>query len=270
MSEDTLHAVAPTPVAHIPTQTRKEPFAKWTVEAVEELLFIQCNKGEDVTPLLPPSVAVPQVQLEFTENYKSFVKFAKSGPAVLTSHNPNSARQPMTPVKQACNANAAGSPTPTNVATPKSKPPIPKTPKRPQEGTVTPPAKQPRTENTDEPTHSATPGKTAKWPAGIPTDAQIKACERREAIAKGEKRVIAQSQVDPDLIFVQPRGEFPLRQMFAKYPKQLTKIDAARGMSGDWQNDNFTAEEEAQYKRDMHFNVVGPTQCAPQGALALF
>lgn len=74
------------------------------------------------------------------------------------------------------------------------------------------------------------------------------------------QRIAAQQHVDADLIFAQPRDEFPLSRIFAAYPDALKVIANARGESGDWRSDTFSRDEEAKYKRDMGYAAIGPYQ----------
>lgn len=99
------------------------------------------------------------------------------------------------------------------------------------------------------------------WPISVPTDNMLKGTSRSQLQPQTEKRIAAQAEVDPDLIFRQETmTEFPLAQIFAKFPSALKVISQNRGLSGDWRNDTFSAEEEAQYKADMGFTVMGPSQ----------
>lgn len=74
------------------------------------------------------------------------------------------------------------------------------------------------------------------------------------------QRILAQQRVDPDLIFAQPPKEFPLKEIFAAHPSALETIEKSRGESGDWRSDTFSRAEEAMYKREMGYDVIGPYQ----------
>lgn len=110
-----------------------------------------------------------------------------------------------------------------------------------------------------------------QWPAGLPTDDQLKPPPPPTDGSKQpsvrsmlqplvEQRIRAQDGVDPDFIFRQTPGEFPIMDIFKAYPSALRKINTVRGLSGDWRNDTFTVEDERRYKQAMRFNRIGPSQ----------
>lgn len=237
----------------------------WTPDVVEDLLFRQFIKDEDVSALLPPT---PQVSSEnFLEKYDQATKilfsYVRNGPvSALASRNVNTAagkyggatpmkgfvgRTPATkPVPPAAEASRsfARTATPTPAPTPSSRAPSA------QKGPGSPPPaakpKRPRVE----------------WPADVPTNQMLKSNSRSKVAHLTAKRVAAQQGVDPDLIFTQNGGDLPLHAIFAPYPKALKSVSAVRNASGDWRADAFTVEEESAYKGDLGYVHCGPSQCA--------
>ena len=98
------------------------------------------------------------------------------------------------------------------------------------------------------------------FPSNIPTNATLSTAKRRPHDDLVRARIQAQDSIDPDLIFAQPREDFPLDHIFRHYPKVLSALAQSRGMSGDWVTDTFTDEEEAKYKEDMGYTSVGLSQ----------
>jgi hypothetical protein len=280
--------------------------ATWTPQLVENLLFRQYLKGEDVSGSIPPTPQPSEIN-DLMSQYEgsakmmlAFLKHStpagggpalppgptalvsstkplgappamraltpKSSPPPVSAHKPGAVVVPSAAVLNALNAvtssvAAAGGVPP---RTPKSKSPTP--------APDSPVPKRDRVPG--EVSSGSTPKNKAKkirveWPLTVPTNAQLKADKRSAVAHLTTARVKAQDGVDPDLLFAQPLGEFPLQSVFFKFPEALKSIAASRGLSGDWRNDTFTAEEEAQYKRDMMFVHLGPSQCV-SGTLTMF
>jgi hypothetical protein len=97
-------------------------------------------------------------------------------------------------------------------------------------------------------------------PSNIPSNAALSTGKRRPHDDLIRARIEAQDTIDPDLIFAQPRDDFPLEHIFSGYPKVLEKLAQNRGMSGDWNVDTFTQEEENKYKVDMGYTALGLSQ----------
>ena len=291
----------------------EQPYEKWTPAVLEEVLFRQLMKGEDVSALLPPTPAMPSAAFEHDDAVACMFKFVQQGPTVSQVSSKAAGigfgggggynSQPPTPAK----ANL-----PTSMpSTPTSKPPLPTLTKQPpatpppmqqlppNTATVaagaapkTPKDKRPRPDEAGSASRPGTPAhakgaagprrrKEIAWPAGLPTDNELKPPPVKEGqkpvSVRGllqpltEKRIAAQDSVDPDLIFKQPAGDFPLQAVFEAHPSALRKISAVRGLSGDWRNDTFTAEAEAKYKEEMGFTMLGPSQAMVAGGpLGLF
>eukprot|EP00658_Telonema_sp_P-2_P027114 TRINITY_DN21011_c0_g1_i1.p1 TRINITY_DN21011_c0_g1~~TRINITY_DN21011_c0_g1_i1.p1 ORF type:complete len:248 (+),score=66.90 TRINITY_DN21011_c0_g1_i1:82-825(+) len=98
------------------------------------------------------------------------------------------------------------------------------------------------------------------FPSNIPNNTAMSTGKRRPHDDLVRARIQAQDSIDPDLIFAQPRDDFPLEHIFRGYPKVLAKMAETRGMSGDWIADTFTLEEERKYKEDMGYTAVGLSQ----------
>lgn len=101
-----------------------------------------------------------------------------------------------------------------------------------------------------------------EWPSDVPTNAMLKSKSRSAVAHLTTDRVRAQQTFDPDLIFAQPTSELPLTQIFAEHPKALKSISAIRGLSGDWNDDTFSLEEEMEYKAGAGYQILGPSQCS--------
>ncbi|KAG5496813.1 hypothetical protein JIQ42_03647 [Leishmania sp. Namibia] len=234
----------------------------WTPDVVEDLLFRQFIKDEDISRLLPPT---PQVSSEnFLEKYDQATKilfsYVRNGPvSALASQNVNTASGGKyggaTPVKGFVGRTPAAKPAP-----PESS--------RSFARTVTPaPAPSNRAPsvqkgNISSPQVAKTKRQRVEWPADVPTNQLLKSNSRSKVAHLTAKRVAAQQSVDPDLIFAQNCGDLPLNVIFAPYPKALKSVSAVRNASGDWRTDTFTAEEEASYKNDLGYVHCGPSQCA--------
>lgn len=100
-----------------------------------------------------------------------------------------------------------------------------------------------------------------EWPSEVPTNAALKSNSRSKVAHLTARRVAAQENIDPDLIFAQNNEELPLHTIFASFPQALSSISAVRKASGDWRSDSFTQEEEQLYKKEMHFTHMGKSQC---------
>ena len=109
------------------------------------------------------------------------------------------------------------------------------------------------------------------WPVDVPNDDQLKPPPAPTDGSKQpsvrsmlqplvEQRIKAQDGVDPDFIFRQTPGEFPIMDIFKAYPAALRKINTVRGLSGDWRNDTFTVDDERRYKQAMRYHRTGPSQ----------
>ncbi|KAK7195390.1 chromosomal passenger protein [Novymonas esmeraldas] len=232
----------------------------WTPDVVEDLLFRQFIKDEDVSRHLPPA---PQVSSEnFLEKYDQATKilfsYVRNGPvSALASQNVNTAGKygGATPLKGFVGRTPATKPVPpepsrsfTRTATPAPAPTsrAPSAHKAPT-GSPPPPVrpKRPRVE----------------WPADVPTNQMLKSNSRSKVAHLTAKRVAAQKGVDPDLLFTQNAGDLPLSSIFAPYPKALKSVSSVRNDSGDWRTDAFTTEEEDSYKSDLGYVHCGPSQC---------
>ncbi|CCW68193.1 unnamed protein product [Phytomonas sp. Hart1] len=236
--------------------------AVWSPQIVEELLFRQFIKNEDISQLLPPP---PKYSNEnFLEQYhqatKMLFSYVRNGPATaLSQHNVNTAagkHYNMTPSKPLMGSRT---PTPKPAVDPQkihSQIPIVdlvNMPLAPKSASLPTPPLQ----------------KSAKveWPAGVPTNNMLKSNSRSKVVPLTVKRVAAQQTVDPDLIFSQNTEELPLSVIFAHFPKALKSISAVRNASGDWRADTFTHEEEQFYKRELGFEFLGPSQCCYKKSL---
>ena len=283
----------------------------WSPQLVENLLFRQYMKGEDVSGSIPPTPQPTEIS-DFMAQYEASAKMMLA----FVKHVPGSALAPTSSnVIAAASSKPIGSqPAQRAAGAANTAPstPVPKTPVNKQQGGSnvdvksmqaaalvnavnavaaaaagangalpprTPKAKSdspaPKRERPNgEVSANSTPKNKAKktrveWPLTVPTNAQLKADKRSAVAHLTTARVKAQDGVDPDLLFAQPLGEFPLQSVFFKYPEAMKSIAAARGLSGDWRNDTFTIEEEDLYKREMVFAHRGPSQCV-SGTLKMF
>ncbi|KAG5498852.1 hypothetical protein JKF63_03141 [Porcisia hertigi] len=234
----------------------------WTPDVVEDLLFRQFIKDEDISRQLPPC---PQVSSEnFLERYDQATKilfsYVRNGPvSALASQNVNTVAAgkngPVTPIKGFIGR------------TPATKP-VPPEPMRLLARTATPtPAPTSRAPSVQKVmTNSPQPAKAKRqrveWPSDVPTNQLLKSNSRSKVAHLTAKRVAAQQGVDPDLIFAQNFGDLPLNSIFAPYPKALKSVSGLRNASGDWRTDTFTPEEEESYKSDLGYVHCGPSQCA--------
>ncbi|CAJ1032336.1 hypothetical protein Q4I30_006146 [Leishmania utingensis] len=233
----------------------------WTPDVVEDLLFRQFIKDEDISRQLPPA---PQVSSEnFLEKYDQATKilfsYVRNGPvSALASQNVNTA---------AIGKHGGGTPLKGFVGrTPATKPAPPES-SRSFARTATPtPAPTSRAPSVQKANTSPPPPtkkrQRVEWPTDVPTNQMLKSNSRSKVAHLTAKRVAAQQGVDPDLIFTQNFGDLPLSVIFAPYPKALKSVSAVRNASGDWRTDAFTVEEEAAYKNDLGYVHCGPSQCA--------
>ncbi|KAH9579942.1 hypothetical protein LSM04_004641 [Trypanosoma melophagium] len=244
----------------------------WSSQLVEELLFRQYIKGEDVSMLLPPppTLSADQYLERYDQCTKVLSSYVRNGPtAALSSQNVNTASRiyGATPVKGQSLYSRSLNQSSQNAAAVEPK----------LQGCRTPNGKDINSSAVDSPA-PAVPNTTTRqgnsspvahlrrnkieWPSSVPTNASLKSTSRSKVAHLTTKRVAAQEGVDPDLVFAQNPEELPLHLIFANYPKALESLAAVRGGSGDWRNDTFTVEEENQYKRDLGFVHVGPSQCS--------
>lgn len=225
----------------------------WTPDLVEELLFRQFIKNEDVAGMLPPA---PQVSDEnylerFDKATRVLFSYVRNGPvASLASQNVNtiaSKHYNVTPSKPFLARTPAGAkppPDPRQARTPTPK--MSRAPSATKSGATSPQWKRVRID----------------WPSNVPTNNALKSNSRSKVAPLTAKRVAAQENIDPDLIFAQNPGDLPLNAIFAQYPKSLKSIAAMRNATGDWRTDTFNTEEELLYKRELGFQYVGPSQCS--------
>ncbi|RNF06975.1 putative chromosomal passenger protein [Trypanosoma conorhini] len=247
--------------------------AAWSSQLVEELLFRQYIKGEDVSTLLPPppTLAADQYMEKYEQSTKMLSSYVRNGPAAtLSSQNVNTASRiyGATPVKgqtsfsRAANAAPAAAGPAADPRTQVNRTPNGKERPSPVVDSPIPAPPNAATRQGNAPAPAQARKNRVEWPASVPTNASLKSSSRSKVAHLTARRVAAQETVDPDLIFAQNPGELPLHAIFAKFPKALDTLAAIRGASGDWRNDTFSTEEENQYKRDLGFVHVGPSQCA--------
>lgn len=229
--------------------------AVWTPDLVEDLLFRQFIKDEDISRLLPPGPSASNENYleRYDQTTRVLFSYVRNGPVTaLASQNPNcpvGKLHPATPIKGFM------------AKTPATKPVAPEY-ARPYTRTPTPSSRAPSVQkNVTSPLAQRAKRVKVEWPADTPTNTMLKSNSRSKVAHLTARRVAAQQSVDPDLIFLQNSGELPLQAIFSHFPKALKSVAAARNASGDWRNDTFTAEEEHAYKRDLGFVHVGPTQC---------
>ncbi|ESL09603.1 hypothetical protein TRSC58_02674 [Trypanosoma rangeli SC58] len=251
--------------------------AAWSPQLVEELLFRQYIKGEDVSMLLPPPPALEPDQYmdKYEQSTKVLSSYVRNGPAAaLSSQNVNTASRiyGATPVKGHTSfSRFANAPSAAAVPAVDPKAQVNRTPNGKELSSAVVDSPIPTAPNAlarqgKVPTPAQVRKNRVEWPSSVPTNASLKSSSRSKVAHLTAKRVAAQETVDPDLIFAQNSGELPLHAIFAKFPKALDTLAAIRGASGDWRNDTFTTEEENQYKRELGFVHVGPSQCTFSGS----
>ncbi|KAG8341463.1 hypothetical protein ERJ75_000737000 [Trypanosoma vivax] len=246
----------------------------WSPQLVEELLFRQYMKGEDVSKALPPPppLTADQYMTEYEQSTKVLFSYLRNGPTVtLAAQNPNNSRlytaaAPTLKGHTGTTRVANQAQSISSVCGSESKPHVPRSPK---EAENTPSATQDTTaQGCMAPPEKLVP-KRLEWPQDVPTDDMIKSTSLQKRSYIVAKRVAAQETIDPDLIFKQNTEELPLKEIFKKYSDSIKSLGALRGGSGDWRDDSFTEEEEGLYKRELGFVHVGPSQCIyMQGHLA--
>nr|CCC91174.1 conserved hypothetical protein [Trypanosoma congolense IL3000] len=249
----------------------------WSPKLVEELLFRQYIKGEDVSMLLPPppSASVDQYMNDYEQSTKILFSYVRNGPTnALASQSVNNPRGCAgTPLKghpstQRAGNQGQGACAASSASTGDTKGQFLRSPKGPDNSPTTPAAPHSHTGWDNVAPHEAmgppdlATKKRVVWPSHVPTDASLKSQSRSKVAHLTARRVAAQETVDPDLIFMQNPEELPLHAIFAKYPKALDSLVALRGASGDWREDTFTSDEEKTYKRELGFVHIGPSQCA--------
>lgn len=262
---------------------REDVSLRWSPKLVDDLLFRQFCKNEDITASMPP---VPEMQapIELDDTLRSLVRFVQTGPVAITN-NANmqlgGKLQTATPAKMAPPPLVAPSSTP---RTPNAKPPLSANrnanilngaPTATQTGPATKP-KEPSPTTAPVARPAPLVGDVSKkrrrekieWPQSVPVDAALKSKSRTAVEHLTEARCAAQSCVDPDLFFAQPPGEFPVMQVFGRFPEIKKMVSEIRTLSGDWLKDTFSAEEEREYKAAMGLTVIGPSQVFPVSALS--
>jgi len=240
---------------------------QWSPQVVDQLLFAQFVKGEDVE--LPPPVANPPPPIMLSDSLRALNRYvnapsaAKGGNAPGTpsrANAPTTPRSPMGGVRR----NAPGGP---------------RTPTAANKGPRPLPVANP-TGDENSPTHSSAVGgvrgrandmpapakkgprseRRVPWPAHVPTDQQLVGKSRSQLQPTTVKRLMAQEHVDPDWIFAQRSDDFPITKIFGDTPEALKLARAMRDASGDWRADTFTEAEEMAYKDSMGFAPGAPSQ----------
>lgn len=265
----------------------------WTPATVEDLIFRQFLKGEDVSSGTPRAVEIQKLP-EHDASLRSLFKYCDSNSnnaMNIVGSNTNGATNNKTPANNGQQQQRSNSRPPqqqNGVAVPpnsannnqnrnKSMPRTPRTNNNnTKNGDGMPAPTNPTSSNANNNNSSSstqnndTRRRRFDWPVSIPNDTQLKGTSRSQLQPYTERRIAAQADVDPDVIFRQEVCEFPLTQIFQKYPGALKLITQARGLSGDWRNDTFTTEEEADYKAQMGFTVIGPSQAQPHAPNVTF
>ncbi|KNH09723.1 transporter [Perkinsela sp. CCAP 1560/4] len=95
----------------------------------------------------------------------------------------------------------------------------------------------------------APPVDPVPFPQGLPSNEELLG-RRQEKAAATTIRLRNQRPVDPDLIFGTANYEVPLKKIFASFKEATLFVkNDQRGISGDWNLDNFDVEEESDYKK---------------------
>lgn len=238
-------------------------------------MFRQFIKKEDISHVLPPPP--PRPAATSVENYdrstKMLFNYVRNGPmSALAAQNVNTAAPPSKPGGLAVGVSPPKSRPPPHVAaeaTSARYAPAPAAAAAPggHVRSQTPTQKSssrlpsPSRKNSASPVPSQA-AKRAKieWPAHVPTNKALYSTSRSKVQHLTAQRVAAQESVDPDLIFHQNVGDLPLAQIFASCPSALKSVADSRNASGDWRHDTFTREEEAQYKSELGYKYIGPSQ----------
>lgn len=232
----------------------------WSPQLVEELMFRQYIKSEDVSRMVPPAPKVSNGNFldTYSQSTKILFDYVRNGPvAALASQNVNTAagkHYGMTPVKP-----FAGRPA--NVRPPVESATAARALARAPTPSGSRAASATKLGSTSSPPPASRKRAKVEWPAQVPTNDALKSNSRSKVAPVTAKRALAQQAVDPDLIFAQNEGELPLNAIFAQYPKALKAVSAVRNASGDWRTDTFSAEEEQLYKKELGFTYLGPSQC---------
>lgn len=263
-------------------------FRRWSPSLVEDLLFRRYIKKEDITTLLPqsPFPVAGSVTGSLTESYdrsaKMLFHYVRNGPlAALSPQNVNTANS--TPRTK------YGGTTyhvPLSVGDTKRKGTLsaarPPSPLPPSDGLqhrqvqktavcLPSPAAELIAAATVAAPLSAAKGMPAKkirieWPAEVPSNHSLCSSSRSKVQDLTKRRITAQENIDPDLIFKQNPGDLPLHEIFSAFPTAIAAINESRNASGDWRHDTFTHEEEEQYKKDCAYFYKGPSQCCASAA----
>lgn len=231
----------------------------WTPDVVEELLFRQYIKNENISSVLPPEPQLPDdnYQSRYEDATKLLFAYVRSGPATaLALQNVNTAGA-------LGGKSGLAATTPAKVLSARGPGPRApgETPKYPAHAR-SPTPKGALTSNTIQksapsPRQPSAKRQRVEWPSDVPVNAALK----NKAANLTSARVMAQSDVDPDLIFQQNAGDLPLETIFANYKNALKSVSAVRNASGNWTTDTFSASEEILYKEESGFRHVGPSQC---------
>lgn len=104
------------------------------------------------------------------------------------------------------------------------------------------------------------PERVLPWPSHIPTNGMLIGTSRSKLQPVRMARLRAQEHIDPDFFFAQPLDDFPLQQIFGKYPEAAKLVQQIRGVSGDWRIDTFTEQEEIAYKEALGYSTNAPLQ----------
>lgn len=239
-----------------------EPSCRWTPQLLEDILFRQYIKNEDISSRLPPPPAsATSISTEnFDKSTKMLFNYVRNGPlAVLAPQNVNTS---VTPVKSSGTSPKPGrpaAPAPT-YRVPSAAPTRAQTPVQKSSSRAPSPG-GPKSSTSPLPASGGGVKRSREWPSQVPTNRSLCSSSRSKVQHLTAQRVAAQECVDPDLIFQQNPGDLPLHVIFAGYPSALKAVNATRNASGDWRHDTFTSEEEAQYKRELGYRYIGPSQC---------
>ena len=235
----------------------------WTAQIVEDLLFRQFVKKEDITTLCPPTPSALSTHKtsafrDFDEATKILNRYLNTGPKALISatstHKINSITTP-----SACSADTQLTPTTRGPAKPQ--PRTPKGKENQSELSRAGPGQVPKKlPDSPSPTPKGKKRRMERWAQGVPHNSALLSKKHSAVAIPSRVRIQAQDGVDPDLFFEQPRGEFPLLAIFAQHPDILKRITVSRGITGDWRSDTFTSEEEVMYKEEVGLVHIGPSQ----------
>ncbi|EPY30653.1 chromosomal passenger protein [Angomonas deanei] len=231
----------------------------WTPQLVEELMFREFIKKEDVSSLLPPAPSCETASYvdRYEQTTKILYAYIRNGPlTALTSQNVNSSlankHYNFTPSK----ATSRAVPPKTVEVQRTQRTPTPKPPSRTASlhKNDTPQSSQPYPRNKRQ---------RVEWPSDVPQNDKLKSNSRSKVAPFTAIRCAAQEGVDPDFLFVQNPGELPLERIFSSYKNALRSVQSVRNASGNWTEDTFSTYEENLYKTEMGYdkNGLGPSQC---------